>query len=73
MRSSAVNHAGMGRLVPTAEAARELGVGVRTLQRWAAEGLVEPDLVTPGGHQRWDVDRLKADLRALQKQRANDD
>lgn len=53
--------------MPTSVAAKELGVGVRTLQRWAAEGLVEPDVVTPGGHQRWDVDRLKAQLKALQQ------
>jgi DNA-binding transcriptional MerR regulator len=57
----------MGKLVPTAVAAKELGVATRTLQRWAAEGLVTPDLVTPGGHQRWDVDRLKAELRELRE------
>lgn len=45
-------------LVSTGEAARTLGVNVRTLQRWAAEGLVTPDWITPGGHMRWDVDRL---------------
>lgn len=44
-------------LVTTAEAAKQLGV---------ADGLVTPDLITPGGHQRWDVDRLRAQLRELQ-------
>jgi DNA-binding transcriptional MerR regulator len=53
----------VARLVPTGVAAREIGVDVRTLQRWAAEGLVKPALVTPGGHLRWDLDDLKAQLR----------
>lgn len=54
-------------LVTTAEAAKQLGVATRTLQRWAADGLVIPDLVTPGGHQRWDVARLREQLRELQE------
>jgi excisionase family DNA binding protein len=54
-------------LVTTAEAAKQLGVATRTLQRWAADGLVTPDLVTPGGHQRWDVERLREQLREIQE------
>jgi excisionase family DNA binding protein len=54
-------------LVTTAEAAKQLGVATRTLQRWASEGLVKPDLVTPGGHQRWDVEHLREQLRELQE------
>ncbi|GAA2338236.1 hypothetical protein GCM10009854_13090 [Saccharopolyspora halophila] len=49
--------------VSTGEAAKAIGVDRRTLQRWAAEGVVEPALVTPGGHQRWDVEELKDQLR----------
>jgi excisionase family DNA binding protein len=49
--------------VTTAEAARRIGVGVSTLQRWAAQGLVAPAWRTPGGQARWDVDDLKAQLR----------
>ena len=49
--------------VTTAEAARRIGVGVSTLQRWAAEGIVTPAWRTPGGQARWDVDDLKAQLR----------
>lgn len=48
--------------VTTAEAARRIGVGVSTLQRWAAQGLVTPAWRTPGGQARWDVDDLKAQL-----------
>ena len=46
------------KLVSTGEAARRLGVNLRTLQRWASDGLIEPDWVTPGGHMRWNVERL---------------
>jgi excisionase family DNA binding protein len=49
--------------VTTAEAARRIGVGVSTLQRWAAQGLVTPAWRTPGGQARWDVDDLRAQLR----------
>lgn len=48
--------------VTTPQAARALGVGVRSLQRWVRAGLVEPDFRTPGGHARWDVDRLRGEL-----------
>lgn len=54
------------KLLTTAQAARELGVGARTLARWAQEGTLEPDLVTPGGHYRWDVNRLRDELRRHQ-------
>jgi excisionase family DNA binding protein len=49
--------------VTTAEAARRIGVGVSTLQRWAAQGVVTPAWRTPGGQARWDVEDLKAQLR----------
>lgn len=54
-----------GKLVSTGEAARRLGVNVRTLQRWASEHLIEPDWLTPGGHMRWDVDRLLEQVKRL--------
>ena len=50
-------------LVTTTEAARLLGVSTRTLQQWRTDGTVLPDLVTPGGHARWDVERLRRELR----------
>ena len=40
--------------------------------RWAAEGLIEPDLITPGGHMRWDVERLRQQLRDLAEQLRQD-
>jgi len=54
---------GVGGLVPTGDAARDLGVSIRTLQLWASRGLVTPDVYTPGGHMRWDLDRLRDTLR----------
>lgn len=54
----------MDNLVNTDEAAKALGVARRTLQRWASNGVITPDLVTPGGHYRWDVARLREELRS---------
>lgn len=55
------------RLVPTADAAKAIGVGRSTLARWASEGVVKPTLVTPGGHARWDVTDLKQQLDQLRR------
>ena len=55
----------MARLVTTGQAAQELGIAPSTLTRWVERGLVAPDLTTAGGHYRWDVDRLRAELREL--------
>jgi hypothetical protein len=51
--------------VTTGAAAKAVGVSLTTLQRWAHAGLVEPALRTAGGHFRWDLDSLRAQLRAL--------
>jgi DNA-binding transcriptional MerR regulator len=50
--------------VTTADAADALGVSVRTMERWVQRDLIRPDLRTPGGHYRWDVARLRAELAA---------
>ena len=47
----------------TGVAARELGIDRGTLTRWWQRGLVEPEYVTAGGHARWDMDKLKKQLR----------
>jgi excisionase family DNA binding protein len=55
-----------GELVHTSEAAKVLGISKRSIARWAAEGRITPDLRTPGGHMRWDVERLRQQLRDLE-------
>jgi DNA-binding transcriptional MerR regulator len=54
-------------LVPTGVAARELGIHPTTLTRWAKSGMVTPASVTVGGHLRWDLEQLKAELRELRE------
>ena len=58
-----------GPLVGTGEAAEQCGVARTTLARWAAAGLVTPAARTAGGHLRWDVDQLRAQLDQLAKSR----
>lgn len=50
-------------LVPTGVAARAIGVDNATLVRWWQRGKVIPELVTAGGHARWDIDDLRRQLR----------
>lgn len=52
------------KLVTTGVAAAAIGVAHNTLYEWWKAGTVTPALVTPGGHARWDLDDLKAQLRA---------
>lgn len=59
--------------VTTPQAARLLNVSVRSLQRWMQLGMIEPDYRTPGGHARWDVDRLRRELRNPSKFRDDDE
>ncbi|WP_216094187.1 hypothetical protein [Jiangella alba] len=51
--------------VSTGVAAKAIGVDPTTLTRWWHKGMVAPEFVTPGGHARWDEEKLKAQLRAL--------
>jgi hypothetical protein len=50
------------RMVSTQQAARTLGLHPRTVWRRVKAGKLAPDLYTPGGQMRWDVDRLRAEL-----------
>jgi DNA-binding transcriptional MerR regulator len=56
-------------LVTTPEAARQLGISARTLQRYVVAGLITPDLRLPSGRYRWDVDRLRDQINALPVER----
>lgn len=57
-------------LVSSGVLARELGVSRSAIVKWRRQGLIEPDLVTPGGHPRWDVERIRV---ALREQRQRDE
>ena len=59
------DHVADGRLVTTAELARALGLSARTIQRYRQGGLLVPDLVSAGGHARWDVEKVRGRLRSL--------
>jgi DNA-binding transcriptional MerR regulator len=53
------------RLVPTSELARELGLSDRTIQRYRQLGVLRPDVVSPGGHARWNIERVREQLRQM--------
>jgi DNA-binding transcriptional MerR regulator len=52
-------------LLKTSEAARAVNIHPKTLSTYVADGKVRPTLRLPGGHMRWDLDDLKAQLRRL--------
>ncbi len=53
----------MNRFITTGEAARAIGISSATLTRWAAADLVTPAERTAGGHYRWHLASLRAQLR----------
>jgi DNA-binding transcriptional MerR regulator len=61
----------MSRYVTTGDAARELGISTATLTRWAAAGLVVPAERTAGGHYRWDLPVLRAQVQRLPRASAH--
>ena len=60
------------RLISSGEAARALGISTRTLARWVQEGRVVPTLITAGGHYRFELKDLKAQLIELARKRRED-
>ncbi|MFD1516702.1 MerR family DNA-binding transcriptional regulator [Pseudonocardia yunnanensis] len=54
-----------GRPVTTGELTKELGLSVRTVQRYRREGWISPVLVAQGQHARWDIDQVKEQLRVM--------
>ncbi|WP_143216249.1 IS607 family transposase, partial [Ferroacidibacillus organovorans] len=44
-----------------------LGVSITTLRRWEKEGRLQPDEITPGGHRRYDLLKLRPELFRLQR------
>ncbi|MGQ0779094.1 MAG: MerR family transcriptional regulator [Pseudonocardiales bacterium] len=54
-------------LVTTAVLARRLSVSSSAIAKWHRAGLITPEFVTPGGHPRWDPDRVRQQLRDQRK------
>lgn len=44
-----------------------LGVSIGTLRRWGKEGRLQPDEITPGGHRRYDLVKLRPELFRLHR------
>ena len=57
----------MDRLVTIGEASKVLGVSITTLRRWEKEGRLQPDEITPGGHRRYDLVKLRPELFRLER------
>ncbi len=49
-------------LLTTAEAAKQLKVSTRALQKWAHDGRVRPTMTLPSGHYRWRMSDLYRQL-----------
>lgn len=60
------------KLLTTAQAAGYLGIDRRTLARYVREGHLRPSLTLPSGHHRWDLDDVRAQLRALRERGDHD-
>jgi DNA-binding transcriptional MerR regulator len=54
-------------LLTTGQLAAELGVSRSAILKWHRAGQIIPELVTPGGHSRWDADRVREQLRAQRR------
>lgn len=52
-------------LLTTAQLAKALGISRRSLSRYAADGVLVPELTTPGGHYRWNEVKARTQLQIL--------
>lgn len=59
-------------LLTTGELAKALGVSRGAVQSWQRGGLITPQFTTPGGHHRWVLDDVRAQLQEL-RQRSTED
>lgn len=56
-------------LLTTAELAKRIGISTRVIQRYRAEGVLQPELETPRGHARWRESDVRRQLRRLAEER----
>jgi excisionase family DNA binding protein len=61
----------VGRLLTSGELAKELGLSLRTIQRYIADGVIEPEFRTRGGHTRWNLDNVVAQLNRARAEEDN--
>lgn len=54
-------------LMTSGELAEELGISVRTVVRYAADGWLKPALTTMGGHHRWDIEDVRRQMAEIRK------
>jgi predicted site-specific integrase-resolvase len=59
------------RLLTTPELAQALGLSTRSIRRYLRDGKIAPDITSPGGHHRWNLESVRAQLRAL-RERSDD-
>lgn len=52
-------------MLSISEAAKQLGVSIQTLRRWAESGKLTPSFVSPGGHRYYAKDLLREFMRDL--------
>lgn len=55
------------RLMTSSEVAAELGLSRSSIARYAAAGYITPELTTPGGQYRWDLEAVRRQLRELRE------
>lgn len=53
------------RLLTSSQLAAELGLSRQSIARYAKRGLITPEVVTPGGQYRWDLETVRRQLREL--------
>ena len=63
----------MAHALTTGELATELEVSPRAVQNWARRGFITPAFITPGGHMRWHLDDVRAEIRATVAARSGTD
>lgn len=56
------------RLLSSGELADALGLARRTVSKYAKEGLIVPELITPTGRYFFDEDDVRRQLRAMREQ-----
>lgn len=54
-------------LISSVDAARALGISARTIQRYAKVGLITPDITLASGQYRWNLDRLRDQINAINR------